>query len=489
MAATNGGDPTLEEAYIRYIVETYKDDFNGYRVDVLGMREDVDWQNDVGTDLLTYRRVAVSSGHGIGKTGFAAAAIHWFLATRPNPAINATANTETQLVTKLWRELAKVNQQAKNGSWFRWSATKFSLSETAFAAAIPWSENNPQAFAGTHETHVLGVFDEASTIPAVISETFSGAMSTDGARWLKLGNPTENTGDFYECCFGEQKWRKPGDEHEGKWKAHVVGSPDSPLVSKQWVKEQEFALGKDTDKFRVRILGLPPREADNQFISPGSVDRAMERTIKINERWPLVLGVDVSRQGGDRSVICPRRGLYVPDRIVEFNNSTLKELTHKIVEEIHYWRSEHGLEPQAINIEGGGSIGWGVIEDLWEWGYDKVFAISPGGASHSPKDFANKRCEMWGSARTFLDDDTGQLPNCRPLFKDLIEPKTKPDNALRLKLETKDEMRRRKVRSPDYGDAFALTFATPVDLLPDKGVDIYGQDGDYHDDDHDWMAA
>ena len=488
-ALTSQGDPTLDPEYIRYIVTTYKDDFNGYRADVLGMRDDIEWQNLVGTDILTYRRVAVSSGHGIGKTGFAAAAIHWFLSTRPNPAINATANTETQLTTKLWRELAKVNQNAKNRSWFKWSATKFSLSETAFAAAIPWSENNPQAFAGTHETYVLGVFDEASTIPAIISTTFSGAMSTDGARWLKLGNPTENTGDFYECCFGKLKWRKPGDELEGKWKAHIVGSPDSPLVSKQWIKEQEYALGKDSDEYRVRILGLPPREASDQLISPASIDRAMERTIHINDRWPLVLGVDVARQGMDRSVICPRRGLLVPDRIVSFNNTTLKELSRKIVEEIHWWREEHGLEPAAINIEGGGSLGWGVIEDLWEWGYDKVFAVSPGGASSSPEDYVNKRCEMWGEAKKYLDEDTAQLPNCEPLFEDLIAPKKKPDAALRLRLETKDEMKRRGVRSPDYGDAFALTFATPVDLLPDASVDRYGQKEDGHYDDNNWMTA
>jgi hypothetical protein len=212
-------DPTLHPDFIRWVVETYRDDFNGYRRDILGMG-DAEWQDRVGDDLVHYRRVSVAAGHGIGKTAFAAAAIHWFLATRPNPAIVCTANTDTQLKTKLWRELAKINDKAKNKSWFEWKAESFSLFNlpTARAIPIPWSENNPEAFAGTHETHVLGIFDEASAIPEIIFTTFSGAMSTEGARWLILGNSTRNTGYFHDATHGKKKWRKPGDELAGKWR-------------------------------------------------------------------------------------------------------------------------------------------------------------------------------------------------------------------------------------------------------------------------------
>lgn len=484
-------DETTHPDFIRWVIETYAEDFNGYRVDILGMKDEP-WQNVVGSDLMAYRRVAVQAGHGIGKTGFAAAAIHWFLATKPQPAINATANTETQLSTKLWREVAKLNQRARNRSWFEWSATKFSLAgdPTAFAVAIPWNESNPEAFAGTHEEHVLGVFDEASGIPAVIWNTFSGAMSTDGARWLAIGNPTQNTGYFHEACNGRYRWRREGDELLGRWKAHTIGSADSSLVARSWLEEMRTSLGDDSDEYRVRVLGRPPRQAEGQFISHELVEHAMNNTVALFDRWPLVLGVDVARQGQDRSVILPRRGNIVSNRIHTFQGLTLKQLAHKVAEEIAFYREEMGVEVAGVFIEGGGSIGWGVIEELWELGYEQVQDVNPGSRSSEPDRFANKRCEMWGLMREWLETRAVRLPRSQALLDDLIGVKQKADAAMLLRLESKDEMRRRGIRSPDVGDALALTFAAPVSLRPVQQVDKYGHTKTRSQgNDLDWMAG
>jgi hypothetical protein len=204
--------------FIRYIVENYKDDFHGYRIDILG-REHADCWVPIEQSVQDNKRTAVGAGHGIGKTGFGADAVHWFISTRPRPAIIATANTETQLRTKLWRELAKVNSGAKNREWFDWKASTFTMfnDPTAQAQAIAWSEDNPEAFAGTHEKHVLGIFDEASAIARVIFNVFAGAMTTAGARWVLLGNSTRSEGYFYEAVHGKLKARKPGDLGRGLW--------------------------------------------------------------------------------------------------------------------------------------------------------------------------------------------------------------------------------------------------------------------------------
>ncbi|MGE0716288.1 MAG: hypothetical protein AB7P02_12675 [Alphaproteobacteria bacterium] len=488
---TTTNSEATDPAFIKWVIETYADDFNGYRVDILGMKDEP-WQNVVGSDLMNFRRVAVQAGHGIGKTGFAAAAIHWFLGTRPHPAINATANTETQLSTKLWRELAKVNRDARNRDWFEWSATKFSLAgdPTAFAVAIPWNESNPEAFAGTHEEHVLGVFDEASAIPPVIWTTFSGAMSTDGARWLAIGNPTQNSGHFYEACNGRFRWRREGDELLGRWKAHTIGSPDSSLVSRAWVEEQRHSLGEDSDEFRVRVLGQPPRLAPGQFISHELVESAIERKVQIFDRWPLVLGVDVARQGGDRSAIVARRGNVILDRIHVFQNLTLKQLAHKVADEINYYREEFGLETGGVFIEGGGSLGWGVIEELWELGYPMVQDVNPGAGSSEPERFVNKRCEMWGYFAEWFESRRVHIPRSQALLDDIVAIKRKPDAAMKLRLISKDEIRSAGGRSPDVGDAAALTFAAPVSLRPVEQVDRYRRgDSPSQDDPLAWMAG
>ena len=121
-------------------------------------------------------RLAIASGHGIGKTALLAWVIDWFCNTRPHCQIIVTSNTETQLATKTWRELAKWGKlsrvkQKDGSSLFEWTATKYYMKqhpETWFASAIPWNESRPEAFAGTHEKDVLVIFDEASAIPDVI---------------------------------------------------------------------------------------------------------------------------------------------------------------------------------------------------------------------------------------------------------------------------------------------------------------------------------
>lgn len=108
--------------------------------------------------------IAVASGHGIGKSALVAWLNLWFISTRPHPQIVVTANTREQLLKKTFRELAVWHKRAINKHWFQWTATKFyhkEHPETWFAAAVPWSAENPEAFAGTHAEHVLVVFDEA----------------------------------------------------------------------------------------------------------------------------------------------------------------------------------------------------------------------------------------------------------------------------------------------------------------------------------------
>lgn len=457
--------PSQSPEFVKFIVETYADDFNGYRRDILGM-EGAEWQDRVGLSLMQNKRTAVSSGHGIGKTAFAASAIHWFLATRPHPAIVATANTEDQLQKKLWRELSKVNAKAKNKDWFDWKASTFTMfnDPTAQAVALAWSENNTEAFAGTHETHVLGVFDESSAIFRGIFNVFNGAMSTPGARWLIEGNPTRNEGYFYDACHGAKKARKPGDLLRGMWNSFIVGSHESPFVDKAWIEEMRADLGEDSDEYRIRVLGLPPRFDAEQFIPREFVTQAMERDVKLFDRWPLILGIDVGR--GDRSVIVARRGRKVLPKVEILKGERTTDFARRIAEEIRFYREEEDLVAQCVIEELG--MGVGVVETLEDMGFaDQTWGINTGVAANEPELYTNLRCEMYGILKEWLEGQV-ELPNVPELMEDLVVLKRKPSANGKLRLETKDEMRRRGVKSPDVGDALALTFAIPFDLLPER---------------------
>ena len=336
---------------------------------------------------------------------------------------------------------------------------------TAQAVALPWSDSNPEAFQGTHEDHVLGVFDEASSIPRSIFNAFAGAMSTAGARWLIVGNPTSAEGYFHDACHGKLKARRTGDTSKGLWNSFIVGCARSPFVDPSYIEDMARQHGVESDEYRIRVLGLPPRQSSSQFFNSGLIEQAMTRELETFKRWPLIIGADVGR--GDRSVLFPRRGRVALDRVEIINGSRTTDFARRIVDEIKFYRNEHGLEAQIILEELG--MGVGVVETLEDMGYaDQTWGINTGDVAREPDLYTNLRCEMYANLRDWLEGNV-MLPNSQPLIDDMINIRRKPDGGNgRLKLETKDEMRKRQVPSPDVLDALALTFAVDFDLLPEK---------------------
>jgi Terminase large subunit, T4likevirus-type, N-terminal len=237
-------------------------------------------------------RIAVSSGHGSGKTAYLARRIRWFMSCRAHPQVVCTANTEGQLSGKTWREVAKWHKLAHNQSWFEWTATSYYLKahpETWKANAIPWSENNTEAFAGTHEESVLVVFDEASKISDSIWEVTDGIFTTRKNIWLVFGNGTRNTGRFYECF----------NKHKKYWNTWNVDSRTCKAVNAEELNRLvEQYGGEDTDQARVRVRGLFPRTATRQLISSEAVDKCMKHEAEGWETLPVLARTPASFASG-----------------------------------------------------------------------------------------------------------------------------------------------------------------------------------------------
>lgn len=393
-------------------------------------------------------RMAVASGHGIGKTALVAWVIEWFISTRDHPQIVVTANTENQLSSKTWRELAKWHRLSIHAHWFEWAATTFKhrmYPETWYAKAVPWSEHNSQSFAGTHETHVMVLFDEASTIADSIWEVTDGAMTTPGAMWLAFGNPTENTGRFAEC-FGRFAHR---------WDTRHVDSRTAKVANRaeidQWVADH----GEDSDFVRVRVRGLFPRAGTNQFIALDRLDAARHRKAEAYEGFARVVGVDVARSGECETVVCRRQGVHVPAlRAVRYDD--LMQVVGLVTEEIATYR------PDAVFIDAIG-MGWGVVDRLRQLGYGQiVHAVQSSERANNPSRFGNKRAEMWSDMRDWIHE-CGCLPeDDAELERELYTPGYKYDVNNRLLIESKIDMLKRGQPSPDRADALALTFASRV---------------------------
>lgn len=389
--------------------------------------------------------IAIASGHGAAKTALAAWILRWFISCRPHPQIVTTANTETQLMTKTWRELAKWHKLAHNKDWFTWTATSYYLNahpETWKANAIPWSENNTEAFAGTHEESVLVVFDEASKIADTIWEVTDGIFTTKKNIWLVLGNGTRNAGRFYECFHKNKKF----------WRTWNIDSRTCAAANKPYLERLiEQYGGEDKDPSRVRVLGLFPRTATRQLISTEAVEKAMGHQAEGTDYLPLVMGVDIARFGENSSTIVTRRGRKVFD-VEVLPKQDLMATAHHVAEAIRRER------PLQVFVDGSG-IGAGVVDRLRQLNFS-IVEVNGGNQSLNPR-FLNKRAEMWWEMKEFIEG-VCELPRDHRLKDELTCVEYDFTDKGRIRLDRKADIMEDYGFSPDRADALALTFAYPV---------------------------
>lgn len=452
----------FEQALIQDVAEFYDDPF-GYVMYAFpwgkGELSDADgpddWQREqlirVGEafqkDPETTIREAVASGHGIGKTALVAWIILWAMSTRPHLNGVVTANTSNQLATKTWRELSLWHKRALNAHWFKWTATRFTHKdhpETWFVAAVPNTEQNSEAFAGTHAKHVLMIYDEASAIPDVIWEVSEGAMTTPRAMWFCYGNPTRNTGRF-RTCF-------QADRH--RWHTEQIDSRTCKMTNKAELQEWVDTYGEDSDFVRVRVKGQFPRAGTMQFIPSDLVDLAMRADAEYESYFlmPTIFGGDVARYGDDKSVAVLRQGRKIV-RMWKFRELNTMQLSTEYAAILREYK------PDAAFVDELG-IGAGVVDRLRMLGHE-IIGVNVGKEAEKKELYYNKRSEIWARMRAWLVDGA-DLPNDSELKDALIGVEYGFDKKERTQLERKKDMKARGLPSPDEGDAIALTFTDPV---------------------------
>jgi hypothetical protein len=408
-------------------------------------------------------QIAIRSGHGVGKSAFFSWLVLWAISTCPGCRGRVTANTKEQLMRVLWGELSKWHQLFLARHLFKVTATAIfssdsNLEKTWRIDAIPWSKDNPEAFAGLHNygKRLLFLFDEASAIEDIIWETMDGATTDAKTQiiWAVAGNPTRNNGRFRECW---DRFAISPENPDGIWHTYQVDARSSKFSNKKLIDKWARAYGEDSDFFRVRVRGEFPNAATTQLIPMETILFAQRREVQSQSWEPLILGVDIARYGSNDSVAQFRRGRdcrTVP--MVRWHGLDIIESGHRIASLI----AEH--QPDAVFIDEGG-MGVGVVDFIRSLGHS-VFGINFGSAVSSLQAgfaVANKRAEMYVNLREWLrgggcirlDDD---------LQRELVSIEYHFNRKEEIQLMTKDDMKALGRPSPDWADALALTFALPV---------------------------
>lgn len=410
-------------------------------------------------------RAAFKSGQGPGKTTMTGAYALWRCLRNVNAMTILTAPTMRQ-VQEVW--LAEVRRTLERADpmlqrFITVTKTKVQIGDPSrhpdwgVKTVTATKEENAQGF---HEKNMTIIGDEASGIPRKIIDQFKGTASNPNCVLLLTGNPNTRDCAFFDCFHSQRHlW------HCVTWNAEET--PETEWFSKRRNEEIAEEYGRDSDVYRVRVLGEFPHVDPNSVMSSEDVERCMDKALML--RLSLTpraaqfggglarqFGLDFARYGGDENTLFRRQGMAIVDWGFwpHTDPSEIVAMAFRKQIEAH-WKDE-----QTIYVADAGGLGQGVMSRFHEAG-KRVLEFHSAGVALE-RDYANKMTEAWFHLGRIVRAGGCYLPKDSQLLQQLSNRRYFTDSKGRLILEKKDDYMKRGYPSPDRADGAVMAFYDQV---------------------------
>lgn len=295
----------------------------------------------------------------------------------------------------------------------------------------------------------------------IVFEPVLGSLSTQDAKLIMCGNPTQLSGFFFDSH----------NKNRSIYKTFKVSGENSKRVSKDYIQMIIDMYGLDSDVYRVRVAGEFPKAMPDSFIQLDWVEKCSKNKIDSTVSSRIDIGVDVARYGDDQTIICPLFDKRKQQRPIELNHNDTMQVTGVIVQLVEQLRKEHIGMPIHIKIDCDG-LGVGVYDRLKEikkernWVTVKLYECHFGGAGGKNKDdepieFSNSTGLMWGLLREKVKHNELELYYNDKQITQITNRKYRINSDGKIELERKEEMKKRGLTSPDLADALALSLYEP----------------------------
>lgn len=446
------------------------------------------------------RKTAATTCHEVGKSFSAAVVAGWWLDIhKPGDAfVITTAPTTPQVRAILWKEMGRVRQRGNlNGrcNQTTWTMNVNGKDELVAMGRKP-DEYDTSAFQGIHAPRVLFIGDEACGLPASLLEAADSMIANDHSKGLLIGNPDDPEAEFYQCCkpgsgynvvqigafdtpnfTGEEIPKKLAEsligriyveEKRRKWAKRwtwvdAKGNPATPETGVSCVPPTD-AKREDTagPVWFAKVLGEFPLQGEAGGLIPVAWIRAAQERRLLAE-GDNELGVDVGG-GGDSSTIAHRRGPVVRVIHEDKNPDTMETCGNVIAK-----RRETGATKIKVDIIG---IGRGVVNRGQELA-EPFYGINVGESPRDTESFQNLRAELAWNLRERFEAGTIDIdPDDDELADELASVRYKRLSSGKIQIESKDEAKRRGVKSPNRFDSVMLSFAPPDREAGDYGITV-----------------
>jgi len=401
--------------------------------------------------------VTVRSGRGVGKSTVMAWLVLWFVRFRKDVKVACTAPSASQLRDVLWPEIAKWHVRMcepfkSELCILSDQVVHIRQPKTRFAVARTSRKDKPEALQGIRATNTMYLVDEASGVDEEVFVIAEGSMTLPGARVLLCGNPTRSEGYFFDTH------KKP--EMAGLWKRLHFSSLDSPLVDKGFITRMRTKYGEQHPFWKIHVLGEFPDVSADILIPYAYLEKA--KTGDARPYGERVAGLDVARFGDDRSALVIRQGNVITAIQVWSGYDTVETAKRAL--------SLSGLYDTICVDEIG--VGGGAVDVLRSTGKVRVVPVNVSQASTDPQ-FSRLRDVLWFACRDWVCGDdpvnfgTSQKQSDGMSLVDNLVGELAVvrfgyyQGTGRVKVESKDDMKKRLHYSPDIADALCLTFAVP----------------------------
>jgi hypothetical protein len=444
----------------------YIDDPSGWIHDVLG-EETWSKQREILESVRDNRHTAVQSCHSTGKSYTSSRAACWWLDVhKPGEAfVVTTAPTQPQVNAILWREIRNAHHRGGlkgritlDSHWYMGDNELVAYGRKPQDYVDP--ELAMQAFQGIHARYILIILDEACGIPEWLWDAVETLASNVRARVLAIGNPDDPATTFETNC-------RPGSG----WHNITISAFDTPaytdekvsesllemLISPVWVEERKQRWGEKSPRYVSKVLGLFPDVSEDSLISPKMIREAQERELAGIAKGRY--GVDVARFGSSDTVVYRNRGGRI-----RLKHKASKQDTMVTADEV-FPLLQNGVEG-VIDADG---VGGGVFDRLNQL-EAPVIPFHGGQTAFEPTKYKNRRSEQYWMLRTLMEDGIIDIDDENDdLAAQLGNIKWKQDASGRIHVETKDEMKKRGVPSPDHADSVMMSTVVDAWSPPDPG--------------------
>ncbi len=419
-------------------------------------------QKEICQSVNDHRKTAVPSCFASGKSFLAARIAAWWIDNHPlgEAFVVTTATTFNQVKAILWRELGRAHARGKlpgRLNQTEWLVTMPDGNEEMVAFGKKPADMDTTAFQGIHAPFVLVILDEAAGVPAALIDASESLIANENSRILAIGNPEDAGSEFANMCLPGSGWnviRIPASETPNFSGEEVPQKLKEMLISSVYVDEKRKKWGEGSPMWKAKILAEFPDSRIDGLIPIRHI-RAAQETI-LDPGSPNELGVDVGR-GINKTVTAHRRGGWV--RVIRRDqNPNTMETCGTLIGSLE----ETGAVVAKVDEIG---IGRGVVDRGREL-KKPIVGINVGMTAKDNEHFMNIRAEGYWTLRQMFERGEIDLdPNDEDLVAQLVELRYKRTSKGLIQIESKDEMKRRNVESPDDADAVMLAFL-PAESAP-----------------------